>query len=126
MRTLTFELRNCHGVRSLDAEVSFEQHNAVAIYAPNGTMKSSFAKTLSDYTREEPTKDHVFPARETVRRISDERGAAPDPANVAVFLAYDEQYAPTEFTSTLLVNAELREQYSEIHRGLMALQDEAN
>lgn len=124
MRTLTFELRNCHGVRSLDAEVSFEQHNAVAIYAPNGTMKSSFAKTLSDYTREEPTKDHVFPARETVRRISDERGAAPDPANVAVFLAYDEQYAPTEFTSTLLVNAELREQYSEIHRGLMALQDE--
>ncbi|MBG0719470.1 hypothetical protein G3N18_15680 [Microbacterium sp. 2C] len=41
-----------------------------------------------------------------------------------MFLAYDEQYAPTEFTSTLLVNAELREQYSEIHRGLMALQDE--
>lgn len=124
MRTLTFELRNCHGVRSLDAEVSFEQHNAVAIYAPNGTMKSSFAKTLSDYSRDEPTKDHVFPGRETVRQLSDEDGAAPDPESVAVFLAYDEQYAPTEFTSTLLVNAELRAQYSDIHRGLSALEDD--
>ncbi len=124
MRTLTFEMRNCHGVRSLDAELSFEQHNAVAIYAPNGTMKSSFAKTLADHARGEATRDHVFPSRESTRKISTDLGVEPDPSTVSVFLAYDETYSPTEMASTLLVNAELREQYGKIHRELASLQDE--
>lgn len=124
MKALRVEFRNCHGIRELDAEFSFEKCNAVAVYAPNGTMKSSFAKTVVDFANGEVSKDHVFPDRVTTRQITDEQGDELDPSNVAVFLAYDEQYAPTEFASTLLVNAPLREEWGKIHQELASLQDE--
>lgn len=122
MQTLHIELRNCHGVRELDTELPFVRNRAVAIYAPNGTMKSSFARTFLDFSRGKESADHVFTDRETVRKIVDEDGAQPDPSSVAVFLAYDEQYAPDEFASTLLVNAPLRTEFEVINRELMKLE----
>ena len=124
MRMLKLELRNCHGVRELDAELPFKRKNAVAIYAPNGTMKSSFARTMLDFSRGEVSKDHIFADREPVRKLSDEKGNEPKPSNVAVFLAYDEQYASDEFTSTLLVNAPLREDFERLNKERSKLQDE--
>ncbi|WP_426738803.1 AAA family ATPase [Plantibacter sp. 2H11-2] len=122
MQTLHIELRNCHGVRELDAVLPFDRKRAVAIYAPNGTMKSSFARTFLDFSRGKDSADHVFTDRETVRKIVDEDGAQPDPSSVAVFLAYDEQYAPDEFASTLLVNAPLRTEFEVINKELMKLE----
>lgn len=124
MKMLKLELRNCHGIRELDAELPFERKNAVAIYAPNGTMKSSFARTMMDFSRGEVSKDHIFEDREPARKLSDEDGNEPNPSNVAVFLAYDEKYAPDEFTSTLLVNAPLREDFERMNKELSKLQDE--
>lgn len=124
MEKLFIDMKNCHGVRELNEELSFGQRNAVAIYAPNGTMKSSFARTFSDYAKGEESRDHVFPDRESHRKILDESGNEPDPTAVAVFLAYDEEYASTEFASTLLVNATLRVEYEEIQKGLAELQKE--
>jgi len=46
VKTLKVALKNCHGIRELDATFSFETGNAVAVYAGNGTMKTSFARTL--------------------------------------------------------------------------------
>lgn len=54
MDTLTVELENCYGIRSLSCEFDFKDRapsgkpaaRAYAIYAPNGSMKSSFAKTF--------------------------------------------------------------------------------
>lgn len=122
MQTLQIELRNCHGVRELDAELSFDRKRAVAIYAPNGTMKSSFARTFLDFSRGEESADHVFTDRETLRKIADEDGNQPDSSSVAVFLAYDEHYAADEFASTLLVNAPLRTEFESINKGLMKLE----
>lgn len=122
MQTLQVQLRNCHGVRELDAELSFPRKRAVAIYAPNGTMKSSFARTFLDYSRGQASVDHVFADRETVRQITDGDGVEPNPASVAVFLAYDEQYAADEYASTLLVNAPLREEFETINKGLLKLE----
>lgn len=122
MQTLQLELRNCHGVRELDAELPFDRKRAVAIYAPNGTMKSSFARTFLDFSRDEASADHVFIDRETVRKIADENGNQPDPSSVSVFLAYDEHYAADEFASTLLVNAPLRTEFESINKELMKLE----
>ncbi len=41
MKTLNVALKNCHGIRELDAKFSFEKGNAVAVYALNGTMNTS-------------------------------------------------------------------------------------
>lgn len=111
MKTLTVGLRNCHGIRELDATFAFDKGNAVAVYAPNGTMKTSFARTLKDLAAGQETTDHMFPGRETRRSASDENGDDLDPRDVVVVLSYDEDLEPTESTSTLLVNAELRKEY---------------
>lgn len=103
---------------------SLEPRQAVAIYAPNGTMKSSFARTFLDYSRGQDSSDHVFPERETRRGILDETGNEPNAANVAVFLAYDEQYAPDKYATTLLVNAPLREEFETIQKSLSKIQIE--
>lgn len=111
MKTLKVELANCHGIRSLDATLDFGDSNAVAIYAPNGTMKTSFARTFKDVATGRETTDRVFPGRESSRWIRDENGQPLDPADVAVVLSYDEELGPTESTSTLLVNPGLRREY---------------
>ena len=48
MKSLGIELKNCHGIRELDASFKFNTGSAAAVYAPNGTMKTSFARTLAD------------------------------------------------------------------------------
>ena len=80
MKTLKVELTNCHGIRSFDATLDFGDRNAVGIYAPNGTMKTSFARTFKDFATGKETTDRVFPDRESSRLITDENGQSPDPA----------------------------------------------
>ena len=44
MNRLGIELRNCHGIRELDASFEFKNGgNSIAVYAPNGTMKTSLS-----------------------------------------------------------------------------------
>ncbi|MCD2191585.1 hypothetical protein [Actinomycetospora soli] len=124
MEKLRIELENCHGIRKLDATLSFKiakrdgRRHAVAIYAPNGAMKTSFARTLRDLSRGQDSCDHMFADRDSVRRIVDENGTALDGDEVVVILSYDEELGPTESTSTLLVNADLRREYEELQQGL--------
>jgi hypothetical protein len=65
MKKLDIELANCHGIRELRASFRFTSGNAVAVYAPNGTMKTSFALTLADLARGAETPDRMFPDRDT-------------------------------------------------------------
>lgn len=124
MKTLNVALKNCHGIRELDAAFSFEKGNAVAVYAPNGTMKTSFARTFEDLAGGQETADHMFPTRATERSVTDENGDDPDPNDVVVVLSYDEQLGPTESTSTLLVNPELRKEYEGLQVDLLDARDE--
>jgi hypothetical protein len=123
MEKLSVELRNCHGIRELDATFDFKNGNAVAIYAPNGTMKTSFARTLADLANGVESKDNMFPDRESTRTVSDQDGTLIDPADVVVVLSYDEELGPTESTSTLLVNSELRKEYETLQRELIDARD---
>ncbi|MDO4100090.1 hypothetical protein KN200_00785 [Clavibacter michiganensis subsp. michiganensis] len=124
MKSLQLELRNCHGIRELDAILPFDGKRAVAIYAPNGTMKSSLARTFNDFSHGTESTDHVFPDRVSDRKIVDEDGTEPDASAVAVFLSYDEHYAPDDFASTLLVNAPLRIEFETINKDLLELEVE--
>ncbi len=46
MDKLNIKLENCYGIDKLEQEFDFSKCRAVAIYAPNGMMKTSFAKTF--------------------------------------------------------------------------------
>lgn len=124
MKKLKVELKNCHGIRELGATFSFEEGNAVAVYAPNGTMKTSFARTIKDLAGDRGTTDHMFPSRETERSVIDENGDDLDPNDVVVVLSYDEELGPTESTSTLLVNPELRKEYEGLQVDLLDARDD--
>ncbi|WP_218189261.1 hypothetical protein [Tersicoccus phoenicis] len=124
MKTLNIALKNCHGIRELDAAFNFEKGNAVAVYAPNGTMKTSFARTFKDLADDQDTADHMFPTRETERAVTDENGDDLDPNDVVVVLSYDEELGPTESTSTLLVNPDLRKEYEGLQVDLLDARDE--
>jgi hypothetical protein len=124
VKALKVALKNCHGICELDATLSFETGNAVAVYAANGMMKTSFARTLEDLADGQETSDHMFPARETERRVTDENGSDLDPSDVVVVLSYDEELGPTEATSTLLVNSELRKEYEGLEVDLVDARDE--
>ncbi|MEK7476389.1 MAG: phage infection protein [Candidatus Coatesbacteria bacterium] len=120
MKTLKIDLQNCYGIRKLKYEFDFSTHNVVAIYAANGSMKSSLANTFFDLTQAVPSKDRVFPGRTCTRVITDESGTELPKERVFVVRPYDEVLGHTEKTSTLLVNAPLRKEYEELHAGIEA------
>ncbi|MEQ3551755.1 AAA family ATPase [Pseudonocardia nematodicida] len=124
MKKLSIVLENCHGIRSLKTVISYRKSRSAAIYAPNGTMKTSFARTFQDLATNEDTRDNMFPDRVTRREIKDQDDNAIEPSDVVVILSYDEDLGPTEATSTLLVNADLRREYEVLHRELIEARDE--
>jgi hypothetical protein len=40
VKALTIDLENCYGIRKLTATLDFSKSNAIAVYAPNGSMKT--------------------------------------------------------------------------------------
>lgn len=115
MNALTVRLEHCYGIKKLDVDFDFSGTASVAIYAPNGSMKSSLAKVFEDVAKGEDSRDRIFPARVTSRRIVDETGSDLPPSSVLVLRPYDEVFGHTEKTSTLLVDTKLREEYERLH-----------
>ncbi|MCE5265653.1 MAG: phage infection protein [Deltaproteobacteria bacterium] len=115
MNRLDIDLENCYGIKKLKAQFDFSQHMPYAIYAPNGSMKSSLAQTFKDVVDSAKSKDRIFPARVCIRKITDENGVELPKENVLVVRPYDEVFGHTEKTSTLLVDSKLRMEYEELH-----------
>lgn len=46
MKKLNVNLKNCFGIEALSYEFNFSEGNVFSIYARNGLMKTSFAKTF--------------------------------------------------------------------------------
>lgn len=114
MKKLNIDLEHCYGIKKLKAEFDFSKDKAIAIYAPNGTMKSSLAETFKDVAQGTDPRDRIFPDRKTKRKITDENGVDLPQDQVVVILPYDEFLGHTEKTSTLLVNTKLRKEYESL------------
>ena len=70
---IQLDLSNCYGINQLSKELDFTKSNTSnginSLYAPNGTLKTSLAKTFKDVAKSKDTKDLIFPNRTTVRNI---------------------------------------------------------
>lgn len=62
---LTIDFENCYGIKRLKREFDFGRDNAIIIYAPNGTMKTSFAKSFSDLSEGKLPRDRLNDNAET-------------------------------------------------------------
>ncbi len=115
MNELNVDLENCYGIKKLQTHFDFSENNTYAIYAPNGSMKSSLAQTFRDVADAIKSKDRVFTARACNRIITDENGFDLPTESVLVVRPYDEFFGHTEKTSTLLVDSTLRKEYEQLH-----------
>lgn len=112
MKKLKLNLQNCYGIRCLKYEFDLTNTRHVAIYAPNGTMKSSFARTFKDISDGEDSKDHLF-NRTTVRKIKNENDAQIQQDSVLVIESHlsDDMAAASV---SILVNELLKKEYDSI------------
>lgn len=111
MQKLTVKLENCYGIKKLEHEFNFSNFKTFALYAPNGVMKTSFAKTLTDYISGENSNDKVFNCTPYTREIKSDNDTDIDQGCVFVIKSFiDTNYTSNEL-STLLVRSELREKY---------------
>lgn len=116
MNKLSIKLEYCYGIKKLEKEFIF-RNRTFAIYAPNGSMKTSFAKVFKDLIKGEETKDLIYPERKTIREIKDESGIELTKEEVFVIEPYNENYS-SDKESTLVVEKELKEQYEKIYGDL--------
>ena len=123
MKTLTLKLENCYGIRRLHEKLDFSTAKAIAIYAPNGSMKTSLAQTFQDIASGTASKDRIFPARVCTRVVKDENGADLPKDSVLVVQPYEETLGHSAKTSTLLVNPALRKEYENLHAEIDAAKD---
>lgn len=116
MNKLKINLEYCYGIRKLEKEFVFG-NRTFAIYAPNGSMKTSFAKTFRDLMYGIQTQDIIYPERTTIREIKDGNGQDLKPEEIFVIEPYNESYF-SDKESTLVVEKELKEKYEKIYSDL--------
>jgi hypothetical protein len=114
MKKLRVEFKNCYGIHELTHTFSFEESKSNLIYAPNGTMKTSFAKTFRDISKDLSPKDEIFEDRTTTCRITDETGSQIDPNKIFVIESELSEYS-SEKMSLLMANKQLRSKYEKYY-----------
>lgn len=129
MKKIKFKFENCYGIPKLEETFIFDKDknendiNGHLIYAPNGTMKTSFADTIKDIQNGVKTMDYYYPKRPTVREVNEvlsdgtERELTKE--EVLVIDSYDEQYK-SDKVSTLLANKYWKEEYDKIYSNIIA------
>jgi len=130
MEKLKINFENCYGIKKLEKEFTlFSEKNGVktpkhtlVIYAPNGVMKTSFAKTFKDLSNGQNSLDLIFKDRINKREIADENNIEIKTEEVFVIEPYNEQF-DSDKKSTLLVKKELKEKYDEIHKNIDIAKD---
>ena len=114
MKKLAIKLENCYGIKKMNTELDFSEGNVFSVYAPNGVMKTSFAKTFKDISNSIETTDRVYVNRKTVREITKDANIVLIPEEIFVIEPYIADYA-SDKVSSLLVNKELRKEYESIY-----------
>lgn len=122
MNSIEIQLENCFGIGKLTHLFDFRQlnSNSVLIYAPNGTMKTSLAKTL-DLIAKNDTKlkpgDRVYENRLTKHEVfSDGIPIAND--SILVVNAEDSNYDSSNKISSFIARQELKKKYDDIYSEL--------
>lgn len=120
MNKLEISLKNCYGIQSLDHEFDFNpgsnpaklKTRAHAIYAPNGLMKSSFAKTFDALAKGENPREERYNRTPTCVVNAD---GSPIPKD-AIYVLKAEIDINTENPSVtnILVNPENKARYDEL------------
>ncbi len=120
MNHLKISLVNCYGIGKLDHSFDFTVSNSYLIYSPNGTMKSSLARTFRDIAKNEKKtspSDRIYDYRETEYDILVD-GQPINPESILVIDAEDESYDTSSRITSFIASKELKQQYDDIYSDL--------
>lgn len=116
MNKLLIELNDCYGIRTLSEELDFTQPaglswptKSYAIYAPNGCMKSSLAKTLDQISKGDDPREERYNRRSAWRVEAD--GRELDPESIYVLKADIDLKADIPAVTNLLVKPDQKQRY---------------
>ncbi|MGL5593139.1 MAG: hypothetical protein ACRDDH_04295, partial [Cetobacterium sp.] len=110
MKELYIKFQNCYGINLLEHYFDFSKKNASLIYAPNGTMKTSFTKTFKQVSLEKKPLDQltgkngIFDIKVDGNNILSK--------DILVITSYEDKI--TENISKLLVKDDLKKEYEEL------------
>src|SRR5690554_6618843 len=114
MEKVKITMAHCYGIPYLEHEFDFSNNNMpVVLYAPNGMMKTSVAKSLHDYIDGKEPSDKIFPEKESSFVIVDEVGSPLVGESIFLVDSINEKYQSSRI-STLLASEDLKSQYDEI------------
>lgn len=119
MKRIQIEIKNGYGIVDFKHDFKYEDDkngnycHFYGLYAQNGTMKSSFAKTLSNYSKGEAVADEIYQVSGscTVSGI--------DPANILSYPSYDGRVYLSENATYLVANQEAKEVYAEASKDVI-------
>lgn len=112
MDELKIHFENCYGIKKLQHTFDFTKSKVQIVYAPNGAMKSSFAKTLEDISLEKVSEDRIFTERVNHRSaLVDNR----DILKEEIFVINRMQDVDFKEASTILANETLKTEYDSIN-----------
>ena len=109
MKKIDLDLKNCFGIKKLNVKLSFGNGHTVLIYARNGLMKTSLAKTfkcIQDGKTDE-IGDVVYSKKGGAQILVD--GTSIDPSQVMVVKSYEESYVSD--VSQLLIDDRLKKKF---------------
>ncbi|MBZ0181767.1 MAG: hypothetical protein K8F60_04870 [Melioribacteraceae bacterium] len=125
MNSVEIKLENCFGIGKLDYNFNFSVSSTFLIYAPNGSMKTSFAKTLELISKNDEKlvpNDMAYVERESKYQITVE-GNPISTESILVVNAEDSNYDASKKISSFVASKDLKKKYDEIY---LELDDKKN
>lgn len=120
MDELKVKLLNCYGIPSFDETFKFpgngNSSKAYAIYAPNGLMKTSFAKTFEKLSKGEQPKEERFNRQTSF--VVEADGTKVGKEDLYVLKAEVDVASETDAFTNILVNEEYKSRYDSLVKEL--------
>jgi len=117
MNKIHVKLENCYGIPKFEREFDFSNFNIFVVYASNGIMKTSFAKTFRDIqVGTEPHDQLDKSLSSTYEVLLDGTGQQINSGSVCVIEPYNEKaFESGEKILTLLADEQTRKEYTDIY-----------
>jgi energy-coupling factor transporter ATP-binding protein EcfA2 len=100
---------NCYGIGKLEHDFDFSESKSFIIYASNGTMKTSFAKTFDAYKNNKPVESF----KKNPKEIKDDITGL-NSEDIFVIHSLDEEYENKDLY-VLMINKKLQKDYNDIY-----------
>ena len=124
MKTLSLNWENCFGIKKIVQDFCFEKSNIQLFYAPNGSMKSSFAKTMKYIelgNKEDKPEDRIHP--EYVTKYETKIDGTDISKDIVYVINGDEEIDSSKSFVNFLASKELKDKYDKIYNKLTKEKD---